>query len=307
VVVFRWPFWRARPEPIVLAALGDSLTAGYQGRPYSGPHQSWTDLFGSLRPGSIRLCNLAVPGTTSEGLLLQGQHTAAAGLVRAGQVRFVTLLIGANDVVDFVDRLPSGRAEVASLVAGLVRNLTTAVDTIRTAGTAGLVLASVPDIGSTPCYRQAFAGRPEARRLVTQATQAINAQLLAVARARALPVIDLHGLNELPWRGKVVVGGLGLRAGAYSVDGFHPSTLGQGLIANAILEALRRAYGVDASSLRFSDAELLAAQGLGPGLATFFDVHPFVLWPAAEPSGLTPLDLGGAALAWDRLPRRDGS
>jgi hypothetical protein len=50
----------------------------------------------------------------------------------------------------------------------------------------------------------------------------------------AVPVIDLNGLGRLaegPFFG-------GVQAPFYTPDGFHPGTVGQGLLADTILEAL---------------------------------------------------------------------
>jgi lysophospholipase L1-like esterase len=293
-------------DPITLTSVGDSLTASYAGHPYGAGHRGWGDLLGSLRPGSVHHFNYAQPGVTSGLLLSRHQHLLAAGVVHGfhthpgalpGPMPFATLIVGANDVGAFVDDRLNGRSpDPDALVSGVVGNVYTVLATVQGAGTVGVVLATVPDIGKTPFFLQALQGQPALAQAITGLTQAINAQLLDLARARHVPVVDLYALNNLPSSGPLSIGGLNVNANMYGPDGFHPSTLGQGLLANAILEALHRGYGLDTAALRFSDNELLQAQGMLTGRDGYFDVSPHVRYHAAERSSL--------ALPRACLPRR---
>jgi lysophospholipase L1-like esterase len=253
----------ARPEPQRLVVLGDSLTAPYAGAPWAGGNRSWAELLHDLRPGRIVLRNMAVPSTGSAALLAQGQHEAGAELVEQGEAPFAVLIVGANDMLRVLEMvLQTGRVDPV-LLAGLVANVAAALDRLQAAG-ARVVLGNVPDISVAPRSRQLLAGLPHLSALITGVTRQKNADLEKLARRRGAPLVDLFGLNNLPHQGRIVLGGRDVTAAMYSVDGFHPSTLGQGLLANAVLEGLRRAYDADVSGLRLTDAELLAAVGLTP-------------------------------------------
>jgi lysophospholipase L1-like esterase len=284
-------------DPIGIATLGDSLTDTYVNRPYAGDNLSWTDQLTRLRSSAITLYNEAVAGTTSDTLLTQGQPTAAANLVSAGAVKYVSLMVGANDMGAFLQSvLSNGPRDPAPLVSNLVANIKTALDTIQSAGKVAVVLGNVPDIGVTPFFRSALAGQPALLQMVTDVTRSANAQIQALARQRGIPVVDLFALDNLS-KGTVTVGGVDVTNSLYSVDNFHPSTISQGLIANTVLEAFHRGYGLDISNLRLSDAEILREAGLSGSPGTYFGVSGFVLFQAApEPSTLTLLGLGALGL-----------
>jgi lysophospholipase L1-like esterase len=286
-----------RADPIGIATLGDSLTDTYVNRPYAGPNLSWTDQLTRLRSSTITLYNHAVAGTTSDTLLTQGQHTAAADLVAAGAVKYVSLMIGANDLGAWVQSILT-RAPVTpdAVVGNLVTNIKTALDTIQASGKAAVVLGNVPDVGVTPFFRSALAGQPALLQTITDVTKSANKQIEALARQRGVPVVDLFALNDLS-QSTVKVGGVDVTSSLYSVDGFHPSTIGQGLIANTVLEAFHQGYSLDTSNLRLSDAEILKEAGLLGHGGTFFDVSGFVhVQDAPEPSALTLLGLGALGL-----------
>src|SRR3954447_1490005 len=90
----------------------------------------------------------------------------------------------------------------------------------------------------------------------------------------------------------------------YGPDGFHPSTLGQALLANTILDALRLGYRADTQALRLTDQEILNEAGLPFTGGPDFNTAAFVkVQPTPEPSALALLGLGALGLA-TRLRRR---
>jgi lysophospholipase L1-like esterase len=254
-------------SPLTLVSMGDSLTASYAGTPYGVGHRSWSDLLAAARPGRVVHFNFAQPGAASAPLLDQGQHHLTANIVRTfhaspghlpGPIPFVTLIVGANDLDDFIDGLLLGAAfEPNGLADDLAANVTTAFDIVQAAGTVGVVLATVPDITATPRVRQALAGQPALTQALANLTTTINARLLALAKSRRVPVVDLHALTPPPSVGPLLIGGCDVSNRMFAADGFHPSTLGQGLLFNAILEALQQGYGVDVTALRLGERELL--------------------------------------------------
>jgi hypothetical protein len=65
----------------------------------------------------------------------------------------------------------------------------------------------------------------------------------------------------------------------------------QGLLANAVLEALDQAYGFPIQALRLSDQRILANAGIDALPArSYFDVSPFVIFQEAQIQQLPELD-----------------
>ena len=91
-----------------------------------------------------------------------------------------------------------------------------------------------------------------------------------------MSVIDLAGLGRLA-EAPLVVGGVQV-PNFYAPDGFHPATVPQGLLGNAVLEAFAAAYDPRIARFRLTDQQLLDEAGIahGPG-HSYFDVCPYVL------------------------------
>ena len=93
-----------------------------------------------------------------------------------------------------------------------------------------------------------------------------------------MPVIDLAGLGRLA-EAPLVVGGVPV-PDFYAPDGYHPATVPQGLLGNAVLEAFAGAYDPRIARFRLTDQQLLDEAGIAhaPG-HSYFDVSPYVLLP----------------------------
>jgi lysophospholipase L1-like esterase len=249
--------------------------------------------------------NWARSGATSETLLSEGQHTGLAGQVASGEVTLVYLGIGANDFVPgqadaitipevgefafnfsngywpiYFDRLTD--EQVAEKVDDLVRNVTTALNAVESAG-AKVVVGTTPDYGVAPWVRAAYTN-PARRQRVTDAVLAANAEIKEIALSRGIPVIDLIPFAELHYSSTpVLVGGVPVtEENFFLADGTHPSTLMQGLLANAFIAAANGAYGTDFTPL--SGAEILAHAGISPPspLGPTFDPSIFVILPSTD-------------------------
>jgi lysophospholipase L1-like esterase len=250
--------------------------------------------------------NWARSGATSSTLLSEGQHTGVSAQITAGEVSLVYLGIGSNDFVPgdageiiipgfgpfdvnlrngywpiYFNQLSDQR--VAEQVDNLVNNTTAALDAVESAG-ARVVVATAADYGVEPWVRDLYTN-PARRQRVTDAVNAANDRIKEIARSRGIPVIDLIPFAELHYSSTpVLFGGVPVTAeNSFLADGTHPSTLMQGLLANAFIAAVNGAYGTDFTPL--SGAEILAHAGISPPspLGLTFDPSIFVILPVVVP------------------------
>src|SRR5262249_44090630 len=151
-------------------------------------------------------------GATSADLLAQGQHTAVAAQIQAGNVRHAVLIVGANDVLAYLGGDPGP-------VNNLGANLRTALDALKAAGNVSVVLGNIPNLATTPVLQALYA--PAQLAGITAVVQAANAQVVAVAHERGLPVVDLYALGGLT-QGPLTLGGTTLSPlQLFSPDLFH--------------------------------------------------------------------------------------
>lgn len=302
---WRWP-WSAKraaqaPRPLALeelenrnllsiavGALGDSITAPYQGGPKGvGGDRSWAELLQTLRgPEGVTVANVAHDGATSTSLLAQGQHTKIAELVAGGEVNSALLFIGVNDATVNLGSILAGNPQ--PFIQTLVNDVTTVLGTLTQAGLVHVVVANIPDTAMTPLIQGMLAHNPASLQHLTGAIALANQQIDAVAAAYHVPVIDLFDFSHLT-RTPLTLGGTQVTR-FLAPDAWHPGTVTQGLIANAFLAALNIGYGTDINRLPLSDQEILTGAGIGhaPG-TTYFDVSRLVLWnqgqvPASAPA-----------------------
>jgi lysophospholipase L1-like esterase len=286
---------------LTLAALGDSLTASYAGQPYGAAgDQNWVQQLAAHDAGRLTIVDEAVAGATSADLLAPGnQVDTVADLVRRHEVRNAVLIVGANDVsAHLPDFLAHNRDAFVSQVVG---NIETALGRLADAGPVRLVVGDIPDVTLTPGFQFQISQLPLApadvvwlTRDISGAIAAANHQIEAFAAAAEIPVVDLNGLGKLAGPGPFVVGGVtiqgvngfGAPAPFYSPDGFHPATVGQGVLGNAILEAFAEAGAPAFACLRLTDQQILDDAGVAhaPG-RSFFDVRPYVLFAEGDDAG----------------------
>jgi lysophospholipase L1-like esterase len=261
---------------ITIAAMGDSLTASYAGQPWGAAgDQSWAQQLTAQGYEQLSIDNVAVAGTTSASLLAQGQDTAVAALAAEGAVHYAVLIVGANDVSAHLGDFLQGNP--APFVQGLVANVETALTTVAAAGDVRLAVGTVPDVTLTPSFQQLIPPGSPLQQEIAGAVAAANVQIEGFAASQEMPVIDLAGLGRLA-DAPLVVGGAPV-PDFYAPDGFHPATVAQGLLGNAVLEAFA-AYDPRIARFRLTDQQLLDEAGIahGPG-HSYFDVRPYVLVP----------------------------
>jgi lysophospholipase L1-like esterase len=281
-----------------IAALGDSLSdpyAGYTGKenpmtgfPYWGNagDKNWVEQFRAARGNDLAVANFARAGATSAELLAQGQHTAVADMIRGGKLGHAAMLVGTSDM--FLALQSDERPEV--FIAKLAANFDKAVSTLNSAGKVALVVGNIPNLTMAPAVQIMVNNNAEALGMIRNMVQAANTEIARVAAAHGVPLVDLYRLSNLSVKAPTL-GGTQLEPGHFfAPDLLHPSTVMQGLIGNTILEAMRRAYGMDIWRLRLSNEEILRLAGLpAEDGQTYYDVSSYVVHSphhAPEPSTL---------------------
>jgi hypothetical protein len=148
------------------------------------------------------------------------------------------LIVGANDVsAHFGDFL---QGDPMPFVQGVVANVETALTTVAAAGDVRLAVGTVPDVTLTPSFQQLISPGSPLQREIAGAVAAADVQIEGFAASQGVPVIDLAGLGRLA-EAPLAVGGVPV-PNFYAPDGFHPATVPQGLLGNAILGAFAGAY-----------------------------------------------------------------
>jgi hypothetical protein len=187
------------------------------------------------------------------------------------------LIVGANDVSAHLGDFLQG--DPTPFVQAVVANVETALTTVAAAGDVRLAVDTVPDVTLTPLFQQLVPLGSPLQQEIAGAIAAANAQIEAFAAGEGAPVIDLAGLGRLA-EAPLAVGGVQV-PDFYAPDGFHPGTVPQGLLGNAVLEAFAAAYDPRIERFRLTDQQLLDEAGLphAPG-HSYFGVSPYVLSPA---------------------------
>ena len=147
---------------------------------------------------------------------------------------------------------------------------------------------------------------------MTQVVNAVNSRIESLAASYRLPVVDLFGLANQTLTLTTFAGLTMLDSGGQSgknmflSDSFHPGTVLQGVLANAILNADQAAYGDTIAPI--SDQQIATWAGLSPKgpQPTYFDVNAFVIYSALvpEPSASTLAALGAGGLLAVRVACR---
>ncbi len=274
--------------PLRLAVLGDSLSAPYAGHPYGAAGDlSWVTQLQNLRPDGIVIHDEAYAGAVSDSLFktepdpLGGpahapELPAVLQLEQQKTIDAVVLLIGANDVQQDVPLLLTNPASfVPTFVSTVVGNVEAAVNAVVAAGHVKLVVGTVPDVTVTPAF-QAEGLPPAATQAIQYAITQANQQIETFAAAHGVPVVDLYGLTHI-LNQPLAYGGTTI-TNLYSPDYFHPNTVGQGILADTVLDALHEGYDLNVHHLRLSDQQVLDEAHIAhPAARSYFDVKPFVI------------------------------
>jgi phospholipase/lecithinase/hemolysin len=210
--------------------------------------------------------NWARYGATSSQMVAN-QLPGLTAQVAKGQVKYVSIFIGGNDFLYFLQgaeastpaQAPALLAQIVQTEAQAEANVSLAVNTLLAANRkVKLVLTTVPDVSEAPVVKQAEAGNPTASALVSAAEQDLakyNDYLRAIAAsdpsrialndlaAEASAIMQVSG-GSVPFGGTTInLTTPGHDYHDFFVDGLHVGTVGQGLIANSIVTAIDTQFG----------------------------------------------------------------
>ncbi len=224
--------------------------------------------------------NWARSGATTRSMIESGQHTGLAQQIADGKVSYALLFIGINDFSPLngtYTAVYDGSMDDAALQAKvnqMTADITTAVDTLLAAGEVKMAVVTIADPAVLPAFRAPF---PDAvkRQRVTDAINVINENILEMAAAREIVVIDIDKIYsdlvaQLDADGNLNIGGEKVafysrgnepHSGQLNDQTGHLGTALSGYIANVLfIEPFNAAYGLDIRPL--TEQEILQNAGI---------------------------------------------
>ncbi len=224
--------------------------------------------------------NWARTGATINTMITTGQHTGVAQQVAEGKVSYVLIWIGNNDFHlknGPYEEIYSGRISDADLqkkADQMVRELTTAMDTILQAGQVKMGIVTIADQGIAPQAKLLFPDA-EKRQRVTNVINNLNARIADAAKKRGVLVLDSNAVGTALFSRVNMLGELEVGSQKISVltkgdephhlqlaDNIgHAGTVLSGIIANSIfIQPFDDAFGLSIPLL--TDDEILKNAGL---------------------------------------------
>jgi lysophospholipase L1-like esterase/uncharacterized protein (DUF2141 family) len=236
----------------------------------------------------------AKSGATTLTVISQGQHTSLAAV----NPTLAVLLIGGNDLAFdllLTDPLPSDLNAFADERINAIR---TAIETVAGSQTSPtgtkVVLFTTPEVMRVPIFLTLYSGfTSETINAYDYVVARMNNGIRALAAERNWPVIDLYQLmidlvgSRTNPNASFILGGVSINLQSYSYndpkptdgfrkDGFHPNTVLQGLMANAVVLAVNAAYGETLPTM--SDQTILATAGVTtiPAGESYYDLSSYI-------------------------------
>lgn len=285
----------ARGAALRVLTIGDSLSEEYKFMEgfFSINSKNWVELasqrrsselswgtytssfFGYFdwRTGGYRL-NYGLPGKTA--LDWVGILNSTGTLTYDGKTRnnlsndinlcdVVVIFLGGNDLKDRYDEI-FNNTEPAGYLDSIVTNLGKIHDWVRTRKpTLPIVIATVPDIGATLDINSTY-NDPFRQQRTRQKIAAMNASIRSMAATKGAKVASVDRLTDLIFdvvpfhlNGTPLIATSTSNTNAsnyvFCLDGFHPNTSGQALIANEVMLAVSQATGRTLTS--FPNREIL--------------------------------------------------
>ena len=237
------------------------MAAGRANEVTFGTYKSNYFGYGDWRNAGYRL-NYGIPGdTTSDWVRIIGT-TGRIGTdaktrynleTDLGLCDVAVIFLGGNDLKDRYDEI-FNNTEPAGYLEAIVSNLERIHDWVRTKKPAlKIVIATSPDIGATLSINSTY-NDPFRQQRTRQKIAAMNASIRAMAATKGAKVASVDKLTDLIFdvvpfhmNGTPLVATTTSNSNAsnyvFCMDGFHPNTSGQALIANEIMLAITQSTG----------------------------------------------------------------
>ncbi|MDR3634076.1 MAG: SGNH/GDSL hydrolase family protein [Isosphaeraceae bacterium] len=280
---------KAAAPAATVGTLGDSYTDEYKFYPPNQSHaRNWVEILANTRNVSFGsysnasrgaprnqgfAYNWAQDGATSTDMV-NNQLPGLTKQVAAGVVQCAWIFVGDNDFLYLLGNLQSGQISEADFPQALAQteataqaNFNTAVNTLLAANPrVKLAVSTLPDVSLLPLV-QAGATTPALKAAVAATSQAIqqfNANVTSVAAGNnRIALVDLAGLSSQLGQTATGSGGSVSFGGAtislttpgndyhdfFLADGLHVGTVGQGLIADAFVNAIDTKFGAKVRTL----------------------------------------------------------
>ncbi len=201
----------------------------------------------------------------------------------------VIVMVGGNDVNfqygDLYNALPED-AFATSFITQVISNLGEIIDEIKDFNAAvPIILANIPDLGTTP---DIMADHPDAskRANATAIINDLNIAVAALALNRNLTLAPISNLTDMLYSSDpIYIGGHQMIKGTdpnednrpqylFCWQGLHPSTNGQAIMANILLDALNTATG--------SSIEKLESREILTDLLELNPDQPYLDWASTK-------------------------
>jgi lysophospholipase L1-like esterase len=257
--------------------MGDSISAG--SGVSGGGTPNWVSQLN--KTGAVTFQNKAVGGATSS-TVVASQLAPIVTLAKNGQIDNSVLIIGGNDATSIDGITAIALGDPTEFVEMYYGNVKTVLDAVKAANpNVKQVFVNMPDVTVTPLVQSNAASygiTPAKLALLSSAIDLANTKANAYARSHGVPVVDLYAASQdfvaaVPF----TLGGQTFTS-LLASDGFHPSNVAQGLIANMIDTAFNVGYGQSLPIL--SDQKIVQNAGKIPNSATtYFNVSPYIIVP----------------------------
>jgi len=298
-----------------ILTIGDSLTEEYtfEAVAFSVNSTNWVELmsqrratevtfgtykslyfsYGDWRNAGYRL-NYGIPGDTTvdwlriigtTGKITTDAKTRSNLETDLGLCDVAVIFLGGNDLKTRYDEI-FNNTEPAGYLDAIVTNLAKIHDWVRTKKPAlKIVIATTPDIGATLNVSSTY-NDPVRQLRTRQKIAAMNASIRAMAATKGAKVASVDKLTDLIFdlvpfhlNGTPLIATSTSSTNAsnyvFCMDGFHPNTSGQALIANEVMLAVTQATG--RSLTTFPTREILTnILGLNADA-------PYTTWQAGYP------------------------
>lgn len=234
-------------------------------------------------PGDTTVDWVGIIGTTGRiGTDAKTRYNLETDL---GLCDVAVIFLGGNDLKDRYDEI-FNNTEPAGYLDAIVTNLARIHDWVRLKKpTLPIVIATAPDIGATLNVSSTY-NDPFRQQRTRQKIAAMNASIRAMAATKGAKVASVDKLTDLIFdvvpfhlNGTPLIATSTSSTNAsnyvFCLDGFHPNTSGQALIANEVMLAITQATG--RSLTTFPNREILT------NILNLNADAPYTSWQAGYP------------------------